>query len=536
MQKPNSLKKFISFILALVLTLVPMTMTISPVFNVNAIDTTNVIIKEIVSGLEYEWIGSFSEGLAAVWKNNKWGFIDKTGNEVILCMYDWIWDFNEGMAAVDIRDNSKTGCESVKMGFIDKAGNEAVPFIYSQVQNFSEGLASITIYDDNGSGEWLFVDKTGKEAIPNEDNRISKYYTRFSEDLAYINYIDRELWESEQGFIDKTGTKIISGLNYAYVGDFIDGMASVAVWWNWDSSISTAKWGFIDKTGNEIIPLTYNRVEPFNEGLAAAQKNGKWGFIDKTGKEIIPFIYDSEKIDSLEYNLIRGFKDGLSAMMKGNKWGFIDKENNKIIPFIYDEAKGFSEGFAVVKKDGNWGIIDKTGNEIVPFIYNWIESFNNGLTVSQKDGKWSILQMQFITNPTSSIVYVNGIATHFEAYLLNDNNFFKLRDLAYVLIGTEKQFSIGWDNETNTITLTSGQPYISVGGEMILGDDMSKYATLNANINISKDGIPVEITAYLINGNNFVKLRDVMRLLDIEVKWDANFGNIGINTEKNYDN
>ena len=44
--------------------------------------------------------------------------------------------------------------------------------------------------------------------------------------------------------------------------------------------------------------------------------------------------------------------------------------------------------------------------------------------------------------PTESNVLVNGVSKSFDAYNINGSNYFKLRDLAYVLNGTEKQFEI----------------------------------------------------------------------------------------------
>ena len=137
-------------------------------------------------------------------------------------------------------------------------------------------------------------------------------------------------------------------------------------------------------------------------------------------------------------------------------------------------------------------------------------------------------------SPTASTVFINGTATEFEAYLIDGSNFFKLRDLAFVINGTNKQFAVGYDNATRAITLTSGIAYEPDGGEMVLGDGASKSATLNAAINISKDGVPVEITAYLIGGNNFMRLRDVMRLLDIGVGYDNATRNITIDTSLPY--
>jgi hypothetical protein len=69
---------------------------------------------------------------------------------------------------------------------------------------------------------------------------------------------------------------------------------------------------------------------------------------------------------------------------------------------------------------------------------------------------------------------------------------------------------------------------------MAQGDGRAKSATLNSGINIAKDGAAVQITAYLIDGNNFVMLRDVMRLFDIGVTYDPATRNIGIDTSISY--
>ena len=138
-------------------------------------------------------------------------------------------------------------------------------------------------------------------------------------------------------------------------------------------------------------------------------------------------------------------------------------------------------------------------------------------------------------NATSSTVFINGEATSFEAYLIDDSNYFKLRDLASALNGTEKQFEVGYYNPTMAITITTNKAYTNVGGEMGKGDGASKTATLNEDINITIDEKPVEIMAYLISENNFMKLRDIMKLLDVYVGYDNETLNITIDTSKPYD-
>ena len=136
-------------------------------------------------------------------------------------------------------------------------------------------------------------------------------------------------------------------------------------------------------------------------------------------------------------------------------------------------------------------------------------------------------------NPTASTVIVNGEATAFEAYLIGGNNFFKLRDLAFALSGSSKQFAVGWDGEANAISLTSRQPYEPVGGEMEQGGGVPQTANPTTS-RVLLDGQELNLIAYNIGGNNFFQLRELMRALDIGVTWDEAASTIGIDASASY--
>ena len=76
---------------------------------------------------------------------------------------------------------------------------------------------------------------------------------------------------------------------------------------------------------------------------------------------------------------------------------------------------------------------------------------------------------------TASAVLVNGERVEFDAYNIAGNNYFKLRDLAYALNGTDKQFEVGYDAERNAVILTGGQAYTPVGGEMSAGNRRKRH-------------------------------------------------------------
>jgi len=136
-------------------------------------------------------------------------------------------------------------------------------------------------------------------------------------------------------------------------------------------------------------------------------------------------------------------------------------------------------------------------------------------------------------NPTASKVLVNGTNTTFDAYNINNNNYFKLRDLAKIVSGTTKQFEVTWDNEKASINLVSNKSYTAVGEEMSKGDGKIKNAALNT-AKIYKDGSEIALTAYNINGNNYFKLRDIANAFNIGITWDGTANTIGIDTTKDY--
>ncbi|MDD3350570.1 MAG: hypothetical protein PHC40_06965 [Eubacteriales bacterium] len=137
--------------------------------------------------------------------------------------------------------------------------------------------------------------------------------------------------------------------------------------------------------------------------------------------------------------------------------------------------------------------------------------------------------------PTASKVMVNGSNVSFDAYNIFGNNYFKLRDLAKVVSGTEKQFAVGYDNAANAITLTSGNPYTTLGGELSAGDGKAKAAKTTTS-KIYVDGKQTAFTAYNIGGNNYFKLRDVAKVLNINVGYDTPTKVITIDTEFDYEN
>ncbi len=135
--------------------------------------------------------------------------------------------------------------------------------------------------------------------------------------------------------------------------------------------------------------------------------------------------------------------------------------------------------------------------------------------------------------PTTSKVLVNGKAVSFDAYTIDGNNYFKLRDLAKIVKGTGKQFEVTWNGEKRAINLISNKAYTLIGSEMAKGDGKEKTPIVNTS-RIYKDGVEVSLIAYTINGNNYFKLRDVAQSFNIGITWNEAARTIGIDTTTGY--
>ena len=136
--------------------------------------------------------------------------------------------------------------------------------------------------------------------------------------------------------------------------------------------------------------------------------------------------------------------------------------------------------------------------------------------------------------PNRAAVLVDGKSVSFRSYTVNSSSFFKLRDLAYELRGTARQFQVSYDIATNEINLTTGAAYTPVGGEMLPPDTGGTAAAVYVTPSIYLDGTKLSLTTYTIGAYNYVKLRDLAAALNFGVGYIAESGAIVIDTSSGY--
>lgn len=355
--------------------------------------------REVIRG-PFEEAFRFSEGLARVKVGGKYGFIDRNGRVTIKPQFLDANDFSEGLAVVDAREDirnlpshrdvDKNGKLIVKLrsdfnsrGYVDRNGKLAIKPQFSIANDFSEGLAWVEIATTpNITAGWKsgYIDKTGAFVIPtdvgDDFQGHSGFDGNFRGGLAPVLKQPQGKW----GYINKSGKFVIEP-RFEKAFDFSEGLARVVI---------NGHTGFIDRAGRLAVQPEYDFVDwprrNFSDGMAAVSKHGKWGYVDNTGKEVIKPEFDESSDFTDGFAVVnvgaRIHPDALIAYYGGGDTWVINKSGKKVDmggePLDLSSGE-FSEGMLVVKRKGASGYVDKTGKMIIAPQWDCAGDFHEGL-------------------------------------------------------------------------------------------------------------------------------------------------------------
>ena len=170
----------------------------------------------------YTWTGGMQCGRIPVCREGRYGFLDRTGREVIPCRYDEISLFYLDRAMVRLGD---------RYGIIDTAGRFVLPLEYENRTPFGEKY----VYRDS----LALVERDGRLGYVDLDGRLAIPY-----------YFD-------QAF------------------HFSEGLASVC---------RDGLWGYIDTHGDLFLPLIFDLASPYRWGRAEVSYAGELRRVDRRGR------------------------------------------------------------------------------------------------------------------------------------------------------------------------------------------------------------------------------------------------------------
>lgn len=395
----------------------------------------------------------FSENIALVRKDGKYGYIAANGRKITEIQFDRATPFHNAVATVEkqnkvayintqgklimdwidkdiIVKSPPPGLFVVKVGnkygYQTLNGRRVIPAEYDSAAPFSDGVALVKLYP-----RWMYIDTTGK-LLPIKGNKnnpalrldwgyrhtLKPILIKVWDYLAYINPEGKVVLKLPPEITDATSfvngrAKVFKGEYYNY----IDKKGNLLYQWqplpdDYHVALRNGKFGFIDKNNHLVIPPKFDYAYDFHNGLAKVQINGKWGYINRKGQLITPLfdqitdfkdglaiaknngkyalVNRQGKVISKWYDKIYPFHDGLARVKIGDKYTFITQEG-KQLPQLFDDAGDFTGGLARVKLNGKWGFIDTKGKLVVKPQYDWVTDFVGGMAKVEKDGKFAFI-------------------------------------------------------------------------------------------------------------------------------------------------
>lgn len=131
------------------------------------------------------------------------------------------------------------------------------------------------------------------------------------------------------------------------------------------------------------------------------------------------------------------------------------------------------------------------------------------------------------TRTKGQAVYVGSTRVYPTGYNINDNNYFKLRD-----VGKLAGFGVDWNEDTRTVEISTTRTAPELTG---IADTAVTGATAKpTDQRITVDGKEVSMTAYKIKGNNYVKLRDIGKTINFGVSFNMATKTVSIDPNGTY--
>ncbi|WP_054741239.1 transglutaminase domain-containing protein [Cellulosilyticum ruminicola] len=130
--------------------------------------------------------------------------------------------------------------------------------------------------------------------------------------------------------------------------------------------------------------------------------------------------------------------------------------------------------------------------------------------------------------PMAARFVVNNEEVCVDAYTIEENNYFKLRDFAMAMKGTQKEFEVTWQSQLGAINLVSHKAYTVEDSKLKKGTNRPKEAVVS-EAKVYKDEKDTGLTVYKIGGSNYFKLRDLGNLIDVNIIWDSNAKEVKVN-------
>lgn len=210
-------------------------------------------------------------------QGDKWGLLNSEGVLIIPCHYDNIAVFdynNKDREYIKVENNGKAG-------LVTKQGKQVVPCLYKEIHAFEKGAKYFPV--SIGDNKWGIISRNN-EVILNfkySSTRVQNNTCAVVSVGGSIPLTGFMLEGGKYGVYNPTTQKWICQPQYDKIWGETEGLIAVNIGGKQTSNNQTykseftgGKWGFIDTQGKIVIPIEYDQVESFTDGVAQVTKKG----------------------------------------------------------------------------------------------------------------------------------------------------------------------------------------------------------------------------------------------------------------------
>lgn len=271
--------------------------------------------------------------------------------------------------------------------YVNMKGELLFGRVFNDCSCFMGGYADVRL----GSNYYI-IDKKGN-FIVNTGNSWCAY-----DQLCNLIFLFKG---DSMGVMDLKGQIIVPQIYSAIIYDKFSDMLMVRL------GEETKLYGALDKNGKIVIPVRYEYLYGFRDGISIAELNGKYGIIDKCENEVVPFKYNTYKEIKTIYSQRR--KDIISPKKYTSKyeekkvyperrfrymgkWGLLNRDGEKILDYKYSDIIDRNTNLFEIRKDyDKCGVADSEGNIIVPCNYERATVMSDNIIIVEKGEKKGLI-------------------------------------------------------------------------------------------------------------------------------------------------
>lgn len=364
-------------------------------------DTTGRLVHEP----EFDTIKYATKDGIWVRKQGKWGLLNRQGKYSIMPKYK------------DLKADTGNYALATKFPVFDYFNIKSAPIIsfecdsvvsfakgiYLYYQNEKCGLRTTqadfkAIYTYIGKliNQRAVACKNNKYGLINHQTKTIIPYIYDAIDIDQTEFI-RLKYNGLWGMIDGIQFQKIP-FKYLALQPFVNGMAAA-------QSAESTLWGYVNIVGDTVIPFQYQKVSDFNVGLAEVTLADSSFIINKKGQMVVSpldlprFREGAGRVDDnlpvvytfpIEtYDSYKKLVDGITMVTCGNRYGLLGKRGNELVPPICDTVVYDKDlQVATFHCDTMAGVVDRFDNFVHPLLYNFdtIFAYHQGCALAKKKG------------------------------------------------------------------------------------------------------------------------------------------------------